>query len=164
MLGDVDRLINDNRGELAVIVQHAYTLAALRAQPLIRGALARLKARGTRQEVLSYVSVPEHCAHFMLLQPAFVNVACAMGGRVIVHLCWQSKRDVIQKFLLKSQIARDNIVLGANYSEISLFLLYLKKRGGKSLKMRKKTTKNDLAFRLLLSSSCIFKKSNILPH
>lgn len=56
MLEKADRLIYDGRGELAVIVQYAYTLAAARVQPVIRGALTRLKIPGVRREVLSIVS------------------------------------------------------------------------------------------------------------
>lgn len=57
MLEEVDRRIFDDRGELAVIVQHAYHLAALRAQPVIRGALARLKIPDRRKDTLSQVGV-----------------------------------------------------------------------------------------------------------
>lgn len=57
MLEELDRCIFDDRGELAVIVQHAYHLAALHAQPAIRGALTRLKLPTRRQETLSHVGV-----------------------------------------------------------------------------------------------------------
>lgn len=57
MLEEVDSRIFDDRGDLAVVVQHAYHLAALHAQPAIRGALARLKLPARRQEALSHVGV-----------------------------------------------------------------------------------------------------------
>lgn len=57
MLEEVDSCIFDDRGELAVVVQHAYHLAALTAQPALRGALARIKMPARRQEALSHVGV-----------------------------------------------------------------------------------------------------------
>lgn len=57
MLEEVDSCIFDDRGELAVVVQHAYHLAALTAQPALRGALARIKLPARRQEALSHVGV-----------------------------------------------------------------------------------------------------------
>lgn len=59
-LEEADRRIADERGELAVIVQHAYTLAALRLQPVIRGALARIKIPDKLREELSTVSLKPH--------------------------------------------------------------------------------------------------------
>eukprot|EP00903_Cladosiphon_okamuranus_P009171 g8759.t1 len=48
------RQISDRRGELAVIVQHVYTLAASRLQPFLRGALARRRLPGVHWETMSY--------------------------------------------------------------------------------------------------------------
>lgn len=63
MLEEVDSRIFDDRGDLAVVVQHAYHLAALRVQPAIRGALARLKLPARRQEAVSHVSVFHEGGH-----------------------------------------------------------------------------------------------------
>lgn len=56
LLEDIDLYISHARGELAVIVQHAYSLAVPHAQRVIRGALERRKAPDRRWEVLNYVS------------------------------------------------------------------------------------------------------------
>lgn len=58
LLRDIDHYISIVRGELAVIVQHAYSLAALQAQRVIRGALERRRLSDRWWEELNYVSQP----------------------------------------------------------------------------------------------------------
>lgn len=83
MLEKMDHRIYNDRGELAVIVQHAYSLAALRIQPAVRGALARLELPDRRWELISYVSVLEIWRVLKACSGSTCGGRCWPGG-----WCW----------------------------------------------------------------------------